>query len=212
MSKETKIMAVILTLVVGGLIGLFWFFGKAKTQEPLPSGKVVRAESHKQGSGPVEIAEFGDFQCPACAAAHPVLEQIMKDYQGKVTFYFRHFPLPMHANAEAAAMASEAAGAQGKFWEMHKKLYDGQKDWSNLADPTAKFLDYAKAIGLNIETYKSDIAAAKYRSIIETDRKDGETLQVSSTPTIYVNGKKAESYDPKVLRGLIDSALSNSKK
>src|SRR5581483_190972 len=78
----------------------------------------------------VTIIEFADFQCPACGQAHPALKQILEEYKGKVTFIYRHFPLPQHQNAILAAKASEAAGEQGKFWEMHDMLYEKQNEWS----------------------------------------------------------------------------------
>lgn len=211
MSKEAKILTGILIVVVGGMIGLFALANKSA---PAPTGdktKIIRANSHKTGSGPVQLVEFGDYQCPACGAAYPNLKQIMKDYDGKVTFYFRNFPLTqIHQNAMMGAEAAEAAGAQGKYWEMHDALYDNQKEWGELpaSDAETKILGYAKGLGLNTDKMKSDIDNEQYKQVIEQDMADGNALGINATPTLYINGTQVQGgYDYATIRDAINAAL-----
>jgi protein-disulfide isomerase len=190
-SKESKILIAILVAIVGGMIALF-AIGNQGSDAPKAVGdktKVTRENSHKTGTGAISVVEFGDYQCPACGAAHPNVQQLLKEYEGKITFYFRNFPLTnIHPNANTAAMAAEAAGAQGKFWEMHDKLYEAQKDWSDEASPTDKLVGYAKDLGLDTEKFKKALADKEFQSIIDQDYADGEALGVQGTPTFYFNG------------------------
>ncbi len=113
----------------------------------------------------------------------------MKEYDGKITFYFRNFPLArIHKNALASAQAAEAAGNQGKFWEMHDKLYDNQEAWSELSSPDDKLADYAKDLGLDVEKFKKALADKQFQTIIDQDVADATTLNVQGTPTFFFNG------------------------
>jgi protein-disulfide isomerase len=189
MSKEAKILTGILVAVVAGMIGLFALANKSS---PAPVGdktKIIRPTSHKEGAGPIQMVEFGDFECPACGAAYPNVKQIMKDYNGKVTLYFRNFPLTnVHPNAMAGAEAAEAAADQGKYWEMHDMLYDNQKTWGSLADPTADFVSYAKALGLDTDKFSKALTDKQFQSVIDQDMADGTALNIQGTPTFYFNG------------------------
>ncbi len=192
MSKEAKILSSILVAVVAGMVGLFMLANQGSTP-PAAVGdktKIIRDSSHKTGTGPIQIVEFGDFQCPACGVTEAAVERLLKDYDGKVTFYFRHFPLPQHPNAQAAAQASEAAAVQGKYWEMHNKLYATQKDWENTADPTDIFVGYAKDFGLDTEKFKKALADKTYQTVIDQDTADGTALGVNATPSFYFNGEQ----------------------
>jgi protein-disulfide isomerase len=209
-SKEAKILSAILVAVVGGMIGLFMIANQGSTA-PAAVGdktKIIRDTSHKTGTGAVQVVEFGDFECPACGAAEPGVEQLIKDYSGKVTVYFRNFPLPQHLNAQAAAEAAEAAADQGKYWEMHDKLYATQKDWENIADPTDTFVGYAQGLGLNTDKFKTALTNKQFQSVIDQDTADGTALAVNATPTFYFNGVKyagGSSYAE--LSGQVDSLL-----
>ncbi len=214
MSKESKILIAVLVAIVGGMIGLFAIMN---TGESTPTAvgdktKVIRDNSHKIGSGPVEIVEFGDYQCPACAAAYPNVKQLLKDYDGKITFYFRNFPLnQIHRNANSSALAAEAAGDQGKFWEMYAKLYENQSAWSNQSNPNDTFIEYAKAINLDVDKFKDALNSKEFQPLVDQDLADGEAVGVNSTPTFYFNGEKytgRASYDE--LKAKIDSLLGAS--
>ena len=171
---------------------------------------LVGEDSHKvtSDSAKVTIVEFGDYQCPACGAAHPIVKQILKDYGEQITFVFRNFPLPMHNNAKISAEAAEAAGAQGKFWEMHDKLYETQNNWAESSKPLDLFVNYAQELGLDVDKFKEDIDGNKYSDRINKDKSDGNTLGVNSTPTFFINGEKlvgAPNFN--TLKSKIDSQL-----
>jgi protein-disulfide isomerase len=209
MSREAKILTAVLVVVVGGMIGLFIAFGGggAPATKVTDAGKLTRSNSHTQGSGKVQIVEFGDYQCPSCGAAYPIIKQLQSENANDTSLIFRNFPLPqLHANALSAAEAAEAAGKQGKYFEMHDKLYSSQKDWSTLSNPLDTFVSYAKELGLDQDKFKQDIEAENYKSIIDTDIADGTALGVNATPTFYINGKKMDSFDYPTLRDAIAAA------
>lgn len=133
----------------------------------------------------VKIVEFGDFQCPACGTAHPIVKQILENNRDRTYFVFRNFPLSIHVNARDAARAAEAASEQGKFWEMHDMLYENQTEWSALGDPKDKFREYAQKIGLDITKYDQDFD--KFLDRINNDLSLGEKAGVDSTPTFFIN-------------------------
>jgi protein-disulfide isomerase len=213
-SRESKILIGVLIVVVGGMIGLFALANKSASSGPTPTGdksKIIRDSSHKTGSGSVQLVEFGDYECPACGAAYPSVKQIMKDFDGKVTLYFRNFPLTqVHKNAMMGAEAAESAGAHGKYWEMHDALYDNQKDWGelNASDAETKVLSYAKNLGLDSDKMKSDIDNEKFKTVIQQDMADGTALGIQGTPTFYINGTQLQGgYDYPTLRDAINKAL-----
>jgi protein-disulfide isomerase len=203
MTKEAKILIAIMVIVVGG--GLFAALsgGPAVNKSEL----LARENSHRSGNGTVQVVEFGDYQCPACAQAHPIVTRLQEEYQGKITFIFRNFPLSSHQNALPSAEAAEAAGAQGKYWEMHDKLYENQEEWSGMVDPASIFIGYATDLGLDIDTFKHDYGAKKYLDFISNDQTDGYKLGVQSTPTFFVNGKRQRSFDYDTLKNAIETEL-----
>lgn len=214
MSREAKIMSGILLVVVAAMVGLFIVFNKP-TPEPVgDKSKVIRDTSPKTGSGSIQLVEFGDYQCPACGKAFPDTKQIMKDFEGKVTLYFRHFPLTQHPLALAASEAAEAAGEQGKYWEMHDKLYENQSQWGDLnkntseADAITIWAGYAKDLGLDVDKFKAAIADHKFDEKIRQDMADGTSLEVTGTPTFLVNGKRVTSgFNYAELRDAINAEL-----
>lgn len=195
MTGEAKTLLIIgaITLVV--LIGAVLMLGRSGSQTPsqaVDSKILVRDSSYKiaSSSAKVTLVEFGDYQCPACAQAHPIVKEVLKEYSGRINFVFRNFPLPQHQNALISAEAAEAAGAQGKYWEMHDLLYENQNGWSESTQSLSAFTNYAQRIGLDTAKFLSDVTANKYSSRIEQDRSDGTSLGVNATPTFYINGKK----------------------
>lgn len=156
-------------------------FDKAAKQEIPIDGAHVRGAP----MAPVTIVEFSDFQCPFCAAAYPELERIISQYEGRVKLVFKHYPLPSHSRAQYAARAAEAAGRQGKFWEMHDILFDNQR---KLEDGDLK--RYAEMLGLDMERFEADMTEAATAERVAADRTLGERLGVDGTPSIFVNGRK----------------------
>lgn len=211
MSSEAKILGalgVVTTLIlVGGLVLL----GSGPTAKPATSANLVPSDSYQTGptSAKVAVVEFADFQCPACGAAAPIVEQLEKDYAGKVNFVFRHFPLSIHANAQIAAEAGEAAGEQGKFWEMYRAIYQNQTAWSGSTNALDLFTSYAQSLGLDTAKFKDSASNYRFIDKVRRDQKDGEALGVNSTPTFFVNGVKylgVMSYAQ--FKGILDPLLA----
>jgi protein-disulfide isomerase len=164
---------------------------------------------------PVTLEEFGDFECPPCGLLHPELKKIEHEYGPRVRIIFREFPLvPTHQHALAAAKSAEAAGLQGKFWEMHDMLYENQRKWHEAFDVRQIFEDYAKAIGLNVERFKKDIASTEVEQRIFLDGKRAHSLDVKGTPTVFLNGREIpfESLPAEKMRPLIDAELARKQK
>ena len=148
----------------------------------------VQPTDHSQGShhAPVTLVEYGDLECPNCKAAAPAVKLMLSHFSGKLRFVFRHFPLSdMHPHAARAAEASEAAGAQGKFWEMHQMLFENQQ---NLSD--AYLLAYAQAVGLDVARFTDDLATGASRPKVAEDFLSGVNSGVNGTPSFFINDVK----------------------
>lgn len=202
MSQEVKVLigiGIFCLLVVVGVAILLGRSPQDKTA-PVDTKLLIRDDSQNIStpSAVVTIVEFGDYQCPACGIAHPTILQVLKDFEGRINFVQRHFPLPSHKNASIAAQAAEAAGTQGKFWQMHDKLYETQFDWAESGDPIGVFSGFAAELGLDVNKFKEEVSSNKYLAKIQQDMADGASVGVNSTPTFFINGKKfagALSYD-----------------
>ncbi len=135
---------------------------------------------------PVTLVVFADFQCPVCQEEAPHLRAAIDEHRGQAKLVFKHFPLThAHPDAEAAALAAEAANMQGKFWEMHDQLFAHQNALS------AQDLErYAAVIGLDVEQWKADMASEEVKQKVAQDVKDGDTLKIGGTPTVFVNGRE----------------------
>lgn len=157
--------------------------------------------------GPV-LVEFLDFQCPACAAVKPVIDQMRQQYAGDVTFAVRMLPLDGHANAVPAALAAAAADEQGEFEPMYDRLFQDQAQWAGQADPEATFRGYAEEIGLDMEQYDTDVASSEVADRVEADRQAAVDLGVTSTPSFFLNGEAIQIGSPEELVQLLDDATS----
>jgi protein-disulfide isomerase len=145
----------------------------------------------------VILIEYGDFQCPGCGAAYQPVKAVTEKYKDQLTFVFRNFPLASkHPNARAAASAAEAAGLQGKYWEMHDMLFENQNTWGNLSttERATFFADYAQELGLNVDKFKTDMASTGVNQKINFDQALGKKQGVSGTPSFYLNGKVADIF------------------
>ena len=161
----------------------------------------------------VTLEEFSDFQCPACGGLEPTLRKIEKEYGDRVRLIFRNFPLKQHKYAFIAARAAEAAGLQGKFWEMHDVIYDNQKEWSEAPEPRTFFDTYATRLGLDVQRLKADMERQDVADRVVADYNRGLSLNVGGTPSIYLNGQQLSADDTLKepnLRAKIDEALSAS--
>ena len=142
----------------------------------------------------IEIIEYGDYQCPACAQVHPVVKQVLEKYGDYIGLAFRHFPLrQIHQNGQIASQAVEAAGKQGKYWEMHELLFDRQSDWSKERNPEDLFTQYAGEIGINGEQFKTDLKSNEVKDAVNADYESGVKANVSGTPAFFLNGEKVEN-------------------
>lgn len=212
MTQEVKVLSGIGILTAALLIGAVFFLSNSNapttqnSDSPVDTKLLIKEDSQKisTDSAKVTIVEFGDYQCPACALAHPIVKQVLDDYPGKVNFVFRHFPLPQHQNAQVAAEAAEAAGEQGQYFQMHDLIYQNQKEWSENNNPVEIFVKYAKELKLNVEQFNLAVTTNKYNQKIMADKNDGLALGINSTPTFYINGKKMDGFSYSDFKKIIE--------
>jgi len=190
-------------IVLVGIVMLLWQSGSNSPSVGESSDLKVPVSSADWSTGtftaPITLVEYSDFQCPACGLYYPVLKQLTKDFPEKIRFVYRNFPLSqLHANAQLAAQAAEAAGLQGKFWEMHDLLFENQRVWSDQKDALDTFIAYAQTLGLDQQKFKLDVNSALVKESVDSDFKGGIDAKVNGTPTFFLNGKKItnpQSYD-----------------
>ncbi|OGN06532.1 MAG: hypothetical protein A2750_03505 [Candidatus Yanofskybacteria bacterium RIFCSPHIGHO2_01_FULL_45_42] len=160
----------------------------------------------------VILVEYSDFQCPACRFWHPILEGLYQDYGDRVGFVLRHFPLSQHKNAQLMAQGSEAAGQQGKFWEMSSLLFEKQKDWESASNVRDILTGYAVSLGLNKEKFLADMDSSEIKDKVNNDSRSGSLSKIPGTPTFFLNGKELTNlrgYED--IKAALDAALSNIK-
>lgn len=195
----TAIIGVV--VVIGGLI---YLAENNDVDQPSPLSGEVTAVDHVLGkeTATVTLFEYSDFECPACQAYFPIVKQVLAQYPDDVRLVYRHFPLrTIHPNAEGAARAAEAAGKQGKFFEMHDLLFNNQTSWSKLPNPTSTFEEYAQSLNLDLEQFKSDFSSAEVRARVQADVESGIAANVSGTPTFFINGTPISN--PRGVDGLV---------
>lgn len=202
-TSETKIFLGIILATVIIIIGAIFFFSK-----PAPS--ITRAEMIPQGTtatgsadAKIYLVEFSDFQCPACGSFKPYVDELKTSYKDKLLFAYRHFPLQQHQFARPAAYSAEAAGEQGKFWEMYDFLFTNQEKLSD-----EKIKEGAQVLGLDLKKYEEAVKSDKIKSKIDKDLSDGQKFGVNGTPTFYLNGQKIELASFSDLKKAVDEALA----
>jgi protein-disulfide isomerase len=176
------------------------------------SGKSGAESMHIRGNpdAPVTLEEFGDFQCPPCGNFAGFAEELLKEYDSRLRLVFRNFPLEPHEHAREAALAAEAAGLQGRFWEMHDVLYREQAAWSKAPNARELFDSYAGTIGLNLDQFRKDMDGEKARERVDSDHALGDSLGIKLTPTLYINNRPVDPKDknPEGVRAAINAALA----
>jgi NhaA family Na+:H+ antiporter len=217
----------IIVVVLAAAVGGAWMFIRSSRQAANANRNANNADPaaeppgaqppHVRGnpSAPVTLEEFADFECGACGGYYPELKKIESEFGENLRVIFRENPLvPMHQHALLAAQAAEAAGLQGRFWEMHDKLYENQTKWKDVMDLVPIFVDYAKQIGLNTDQFMKDLNGEKVATRIFQDGKRSHALGINSTPTFFVNGKEAkdDNWKPENLREMIRQALREAGK
>ncbi len=218
MFKDKFIVGSIVVTIIALVGGAFFLTNKPpKTSEvPQITEKVTVSESDRSigpNDAPLTLVEYSDFQCPACATYYPLINQIKKEYEGKLRLVFRHFPLPMHPHAPIASRAAEAANRQGKFWEMHDKLFENQTTWSGQKDPKSTFVSYAKDLQLDMAQFEKDFADSSLDTFVNQSYAEGTRLGVRATPSFFLNGEKIPN--PRSIedfKTLLDAALVTSNK
>lgn len=203
MSKNLKISLALVAAAVVAVLAFALTGGDDSESDAEPasskSERVVRPDSQKLSvaeDGKVTFVEFLDYECEACRAAHPAIEQLRETYDGKVTFVVRNMPL--HNNSQRAAQAAEAAAAQGKFEEMYDLLFETQPEWGEQQTPEEQyFFDLAEQIGLDMDEFRSVYDDPATEAKVERDQQDGDSLGVTGTPTFFLDGEQLvpRSYD-----------------
>jgi protein-disulfide isomerase len=200
--------------------GTMLYRAKLPQVKNIPDTQSVSAGSdssaHIRGKpdAPVTLEEFADFQCPPCGQFAPFAEELLREYDSRLRVVFRNFPLPAHEHAREAAMAAEAAGFQGKFWEMHDTLYREQPTWSKAPNARELFESYAGTLGLDMDQFKKDMDSDKARERVDSDHALGDSLGIKVTPTLFINKRPVEQQqkNPDGLRAAINAALEEKSK
>ena len=186
---------VIIALIIVGLVAANKKHPATTSEVAIPLPTPVTAADWTRGNpnAPVTIVEYGDFQCPACQAYYPVVEQVFDASSSTVKMIFREFPLPQHAEAIPSAKAAEAAGDQGKFWDMFALLYQNGTDWENLSDATSIFDGYAQKLGLNMTQFAVDMNSTTTAQKITDSVTVGTAAGIDATPTFFINGYRIQN-------------------
>ncbi len=216
-TQKRIIIWVSVVLVVGITLFAIWNVATFPAETPkqnnqgLLTEQITDTDWTKGAKDPkITLVEYSDFQCPACGTYHPVIEKVFEEYKDRMTFTYRHFPLPQHKNALAASYAAEAAGNQGKFWEMHTMIFEHQSEWSEEINAEKIFEGYAKDIDLDISLFKADAKSVATKNNVSHNRETGLKAGVNSTPSFYLNGKRMQNprgYEE--FKALIEYALIN---
>ena len=210
--RFSMIIIAVFVIGVGVLFGISRYGGDAPTDAGEAASIAARDNSLRLSSAPgatVDFVEFLDFECEACGAAYPAIEQLRQQYGDRVNFVIRYFPVPSHFNAERAARAVEAAAQQGALEPMYKRMFETQAEWGEKQTPMDdRFRGYAQDLGLDMARFDAAYNDPATTDRIEADRQDGLALGVQGTPTFFVNGKqlKPQSFDD--LRRALDEALA----
>ena len=210
---DNKRLWIILAVIA---IGFFGLIGYSKLTAPPEVTSNGSNNVFGKLDSPVTLTEFVDFQCEACYAFYPTVKEVKEKYKDRVKFQVKYFPISnSHQFSRMAAANAEAAAQQGKFWQMHDKLFEGQKVWEQSQDPQQQYYDqYAKDIGLNIEKFKADIKDPKTTATINADLDEVKRLGGDGTPTFVLNGTKIKNPENtvKAFSKVLDDALTKAEK
>jgi protein-disulfide isomerase len=186
--KNPWVIIGIITVVLFG--GAVWFSNSSG--ESNNEGVVVIEHIKGNPDAAVELVEYSDFQCPACASFQPVLNEVMTTYGENVKLVYKHFPLPIHPFAQQAAMAAEAAGQQGKFFEYHDALFANQQEWSRSRTPSVLFLQYANDLGLDMDLFRRHVKSSVLREHVQSHLAETRELGLTGTPSFFLNGERMQ--------------------
>lgn len=212
-----KNLPLLLGTIIGSIVlilGIGFLFSRTpgSTTTAVDQTMLETDLAHSKGateSARVSVIEFSDFECPACKAVEPMVDQLATEFGSDVKFGYRHFPLDsIHPNARAAAHAAEAAARQNQFWPFHDVLFEKQAEWaviSNMGELETRFGEYAANLGLNQEQFMTDMKGDEVAAAVASDTAMGNQVNVTGTPTFFVNGVPTQSSQ---LRTSIESLLA----
>jgi len=204
--QEIKVLLGIAVAAIVLIVGVAWLANR--NTQPVATNLLIRDDSPTIGptDAKVTIVEFLDPECESCRAAFPMVKEILNTYGEDVRLVVRYFPL--HNNSVLAVQATEAAGEQGKYWEMQELLFQNQSIWGEQQTPqTALFIQYATELGLDVAAFTDALNSSKYADKIQRDQQDGQALGVNGTPTFFVNGQQVQNIGS--LPDLVSQALEN---
>ena len=218
-----SVTLVTLVVIIGGVFLFSKGGGSSTSTKTVPDTLLIPTDPYITGGisngkflpqskdAKVTIVEFGDYQCPACSAYSPLVDKILTEFSGKVNLTFRNFPLPQHTNATITSYAAEAAGLQGKFWDMHVKLYDSQEEWSDSSVAKDIVIRYATEMALDVNKFKADIDSSKVKERVTKDIADANLIGINSTPTFFINGQKIDNpRDYEEFKKIVSDAINKS--
>jgi protein-disulfide isomerase len=164
-------------------------------------------------SAEVVLTEYSDYQCPACAYFHPIVNKLEQEFGDRLHVEYRYFPLNGHQFGALSARAVQAARNQGKFKEMHDLLFENQQHWVSSGNPQPIFVNYAQQLGLDVEQFREDLNSAETQRIVMEDKQQGQAEGVNATPTFFINGDKLAQNPPtyEQFRALINSYMKDAK-
>ncbi len=214
--RRIALWLVVAMAIGGGVFGMVHLASLPPPAETAPAPLDAIADNDwvkGNRTAKVVLIEYSDFQCPACAAYYPLVKKIAGEFGDKIAIVYRHLPLPTHRNAKTAAYAAEAAGRQGKFWEMHDLLFTKQDEWKGDRSLGKVFIytNYAETLNLNMDQFKDDFTSKEVRTKIDRAYQKGLDLKLAGTPTFFLNGKKvALPRDYGAVRGMILQAIDEN--
>lgn len=191
--KKILVWIIVLFAILATLVGFMKLITTGPNSTSQTVNITINPSDWQKGNqeSKVILVEYSDFQCPACAFYQEDLKKILSEFGDKINFIYRHYPLvQIHKSAYLAAQTAEAAGMQGKFWEMHDQLFETQNSWSKENNPKDAFMVVADKLGLDKNKLEKDINLTTVKNKIDNDIKSGDEYGINSTPTFFLNGNK----------------------
>jgi len=194
--RRRMIMWLSVVVVIAAVVGLIIFLVRDDDGGALGVDVIETDWIRGSAEASVTLVEYSDFECPACAQFQPTVKGVVDELGDKIQFVYRHFPISQsHKQAQLAALAAEAAGRQGKFWEMHDAIFERQGEWAGGEDARDIFGRYAQELELDMTRFDNDIEDNELRDKVEEHKSSGVRSGVSGTPTFFLNGERMKGYN-----------------
>jgi protein-disulfide isomerase len=223
-SSNSKFVGILVAVAIVGLASLGYALSNSGPKVIIVDPKIPAGapEGHLMGKAdaPVQVLEFGDFECPGCGNFATLTEPDVRArlvIPGIVGFRFYDFPLSQHKNSFSAHLSAACADDQGKFWEMHDRIYAGQDEWSdlinpNMTDPMSVFRRYAKEMGLDVKTWEACVTSQKYTAKIKGNQEEGMRRKVQQTPTIIIGNRQVNGVTYDQFKAIVDTVMAEAAK